>query len=98
MYKLYYAPGTRALATHNALEEAGAPYEAVLVDFRKRRGAQSIVDHRATDRYDYAFQTLTDNAPCNSIASSGIRTNNAGSQRAANCVAPNVFSRSVSLI
>jgi subfamily B ATP-binding cassette protein HlyB/CyaB len=34
----------------------------VLVDFRKRRGAQSIVDHRATDRFDYAFQTLTDNA------------------------------------
>ena len=63
MYKLYCAPGTCALATHNALEEAGAPYEAVLVDFRKRRGAQSIVDHRATDRYDHAFPTLTDNAP-----------------------------------
>jgi hypothetical protein len=77
MYKLYCAPGTCALATHNALEEAGAPYEAVLVDFRKRRGAQSIVDHRATDRYDHAFPTLTDNAPGNSIASSGIRTNNA---------------------
>jgi glutathione S-transferase len=34
MFKLYYAPGTCALATHIALEEAGAPYEAVLVDFR----------------------------------------------------------------
>jgi glutathione S-transferase len=33
MFKLYYAPGTCALATHIALEEAGAPYEAVLVDF-----------------------------------------------------------------
>ncbi len=77
MYKLYYAPGTCALATHNELEEAGAPYEAVLVDFRKRRGAQSIVDHRAADRYDYAFPTLTQNAPGNSIASSGSRTNNA---------------------
>jgi len=63
MYKLYYAPGTCALATHIALEEAGAPYEAVLVDFRKRRGAQSIVDHCATDRYDYAFPTLTDKRP-----------------------------------
>ena len=31
--KLYYAPGTCALATHIALEEAGAPYEAVRVDF-----------------------------------------------------------------
>jgi glutathione S-transferase len=34
MFRLYYAPGTCALATHIALEEAGAPYEAVLVDFR----------------------------------------------------------------
>ena len=36
MFKLYYAPGTCALATHIALEEAGAPYEAVLVDFRSQ--------------------------------------------------------------
>ena len=35
MFRLYYAPGT-ALATHIALEEARAPYEAVLVDFRKQ--------------------------------------------------------------
>jgi glutathione S-transferase len=34
MFKLYYAPQTCALATHIALEEAGALYEAVLVDFR----------------------------------------------------------------
>src|SRR6266404_8860722 len=33
MFRLYYAPGTCALATHIALEEAGAPYEAVPVDF-----------------------------------------------------------------
>ena len=33
MFKLYYATGTCALATHIALEEAGAPYEAVRVDF-----------------------------------------------------------------
>jgi glutathione S-transferase len=33
MFKLYYAPGTCALATHIALEEAGAPYEAVRLDF-----------------------------------------------------------------
>jgi hypothetical protein len=26
MFRLYYAPGTCALATHIALEEAGAPY------------------------------------------------------------------------
>ena len=34
MFRLDYAPGTCALATHIALEETGAPYEAVLVDFR----------------------------------------------------------------
>src|SRR5690349_22827230 len=34
MFSLYYAPGTCALATHIALEEAGAPYQAVLDDFR----------------------------------------------------------------
>jgi glutathione S-transferase len=33
MFKLYYAPGTCALATHIALEEAGASYEAVRLDF-----------------------------------------------------------------
>ena len=33
MLRLYYAPGTCALATHIALEEAGAPYKAILVDF-----------------------------------------------------------------
>jgi glutathione S-transferase len=36
MFRLYYAPGTCALATHIALEEAGAPYEAVPVDFRSQ--------------------------------------------------------------
>jgi len=36
MFRLYYAPGTCALETHIALEEAGAPYEAVLVDFRSQ--------------------------------------------------------------
>ena len=33
MLKLFYAPGTCALATHIALEEAGADYETVRVDF-----------------------------------------------------------------
>ena len=37
MLRLYYAPGTCALATHIALEEAGAPYEAQRIDF----GAQA---------------------------------------------------------
>ena len=33
MYKLYYFPRTCALASHIALEQSGAPYEAVRVDF-----------------------------------------------------------------
>jgi glutathione S-transferase len=34
MHKLYYAPGTCALASHIALEEAGADYSAVRLDFK----------------------------------------------------------------
>ncbi len=33
MLKLYYAPGSCALASHIALEDAGADYETVRVDF-----------------------------------------------------------------
>lgn len=33
MMKFYYAPGTVALAVHIALEEAGADYEAIRLDF-----------------------------------------------------------------
>ena len=35
MLTLYYARGTCALASHLALEFAGAPYEAVRLDFKK---------------------------------------------------------------
>ncbi len=34
MLKLYYAPNTCALASHIALEEAGAPYETVRLNFK----------------------------------------------------------------
>jgi glutathione S-transferase len=36
MLTLYYAPGTCALASHLALEYAGAPYQAVRLDFSKQ--------------------------------------------------------------
>jgi glutathione S-transferase len=44
MMKFYYAPGTCALATQIALEEAGAVYEAVRVDFasREQRGVDYL--------------------------------------------------------
>ena len=44
MLTLYYAPNTCALATHIALEEAGADYEAVRLDFRanQQRGADYL--------------------------------------------------------
>lgn len=37
MLTLYYAPGTCALASHIALEYAGAPYEAVRLDFKQQQ-------------------------------------------------------------
>ncbi|MBV8735934.1 MAG: glutathione S-transferase N-terminal domain-containing protein [Alphaproteobacteria bacterium] len=36
MFRLYYISGICALATHIVLEEAGAPYETVLVDFHSQ--------------------------------------------------------------
>ena len=45
MYTLYYAPGTCALASHIALEEAGADYDARRVDFSN--GEQQSVDYLA---------------------------------------------------
>jgi len=44
MLKLYFSPQSCALASHIALEEAGADYEAVRVDFAKneQRGAEFL--------------------------------------------------------
>lgn len=41
MLKLFYTPGTCALATHIALEQAGARYELVKVDFAKEEQKQA---------------------------------------------------------
>ena len=43
MLKLYFAPATCSLASHIALEEAGAPYEAEKVDFKA--GGQRAPDY-----------------------------------------------------
>jgi glutathione S-transferase len=45
MLKLYYAPGTCALASHIALIDAGADYEAVRLDFTKQQ--QQSADYLA---------------------------------------------------
>jgi glutathione S-transferase len=37
MFKLYYAPGTCALASHIALQEAGAPYTVERLDFKSNQ-------------------------------------------------------------
>jgi glutathione S-transferase len=59
MLKLFYSPGSCALASHIALEEAGADYEAVRLDFaaNQQRGADYLainpkgrVPALATDR------------------------------------------------
>ncbi len=42
MYTLYFSPGAANVAPHAALEEIGAPYQLVRVDFAKR-------DHHAAD-------------------------------------------------
>ena len=41
MLKLFYAPGSCALASHIALEEAGADYTGHRVDTMRRRAAQA---------------------------------------------------------
>jgi len=47
MWKLFFATGTVALATHIALEEAGAAYEAVRLDFGN--GAQRSAEYLAVN-------------------------------------------------
>ena len=48
MLKLFYAVGTCALASHIALEEAGAEYDAVRLEFRTndRRKPDELSENR----------------------------------------------------
>jgi glutathione S-transferase len=56
--KLFYAPGTCALASHIALEEAGAEYEAVRLDFRT--GEQRQPDYLAINSKGRVPALVTD--------------------------------------
>lgn len=59
MLRLYYATGTCALATHIALEETGAPYEAVRVDFAAQ--AQRRPEYLAINPKGRVPALVTDN-------------------------------------
>ena len=51
MIKLYYAPDTCALASHIALEEAGAEYAVVRIDFaREEIGSRMWFEFRRPRR------------------------------------------------
>ena len=43
MYKLYFAPGSAAMAPHAMLEEIGAPFELVKVDTRPASSAAPTI-------------------------------------------------------
>ena len=58
MIKLYYAPGTCALASHIALEEAGAAYESVRLDFKT--GDQRKPDYLAVNPKGRVPTLITD--------------------------------------
>jgi glutathione S-transferase len=58
MLKLYYAPGTCALASHIALEEAGADYETERLDFK--RNEQNSADYLAINPKGRVPSLVTD--------------------------------------
>ena len=58
MLKLYYARGTCALASHIALEEAGADYETELLDFK--RNEQNSADYLAINPKGRVPSLVTD--------------------------------------
>ena len=58
MFKLYYAPGTCALASHIALEEAGADYETERLDFK--RNEQNSAEYLAINPKGRVPSLITD--------------------------------------
>ena len=61
MLKLYYAPGTCALASHIALEEAGADYETVRLDFAAAQ--QRSADYLSVNPKGRVPALITDRGP-----------------------------------
>ena len=58
MFKLYFAPGTCALACHIALAEAGAPYTTVKLDFKA--GQQNSPEYLAINPKGRVPSLVTD--------------------------------------
>jgi glutathione S-transferase len=58
MLKLYYSPGACAMASHIALEEAGAAYELVKIDLRK--GEQKTPEYLAVNPAGVTPALVTD--------------------------------------
>lgn len=58
MLKLYYSPGACAMASHIALEEAGADYEAVKIDLKK--GEQKTPEYLAINPAGVTPALVTD--------------------------------------
>ncbi|MDE1940179.1 MAG: glutathione S-transferase family protein [Alphaproteobacteria bacterium] len=61
MYKLYYSPGTAALAVHWMLIEMNAPFELVLIDIEK--GAQKSADYLKLNPDGRVPTLVVDGAP-----------------------------------
>jgi glutathione S-transferase len=59
MLKLYYSPGSCALASHITLEEAGAPYTAERVDFKNNQ--QNSPEYLAINPKGRVPALVTDN-------------------------------------
>jgi glutathione S-transferase len=58
MFKLYYAPGSCALASHIALEESGAEYKAERIDFKSNQ--QNSPDYLAINPKGRVPSLVTD--------------------------------------
>ena len=66
MFKLYYTPGTCALASHIALEDAGAPYEAVRISFKTNQ--QNSPEYLAINPKGRVPSLVTDREPWRSLS------------------------------